>query len=76
MEQVFFFLGFGGIAVCSEISDWEKVDVKITLKARSGAKQALCYRCLSWDMKDKKPSVLSFSEVLNRLQFASSSSSV
>lgn len=30
-----------GIAVCSEISVWEKVDVEDTLKARSGAKQGI-----------------------------------
>lgn len=56
--------------------DWEKVDVEESLEARSSVKQSLCYQCPSWDIKDKKLSVLSlsFSEVLNRLQSAGSSS--
>lgn len=32
-----------GTAVYDEISNWEKLNVKDAFKARSGAKQALCY---------------------------------
>lgn len=43
-----------GIAVYDEISNWEKINVKDSFKARSGAKQALCYQRPSWNIKKKK----------------------
>lgn len=49
-----------GIAVYDEISNCEKINVKDTFKARSGAKQALCYQCPSWNILKRKKKAKSF----------------